>query len=43
VFDNSGDAHRLVAEITNGEQMELHTDTIPAWFASTKLWQSFQR
>ena len=42
VFDNSGDAHRLVAEITNGEQLEVHTDDIPAWFVNTELWQSFQ-
>ena len=42
VFDNSGEAHRLVAEITNGEQLEVHTDDIPAWFVNTELWQSFQ-
>lgn len=42
VFDNSGDAHRLIAEITDGEVLTLHTDTLPAWFTATALWRSFQ-
>jgi predicted ABC-type ATPase len=42
VFDNSGDAHRLIAEITDGEVLTLHTDTLPAWLTATALWRSFQ-
>jgi predicted ABC-type ATPase len=42
IFDNSGDAHRLVAEVTNGEELTAHTDSIPAWLAATELWQDFQ-
>jgi predicted ABC-type ATPase len=36
IFDNSGDGHESghtwLAEITEGKQLELKTDTIPAWF-----------
>lgn len=42
VFDNSGDAHELIAEIEDGERLTLHTAALPAWFATTTLWQSFQ-
>ena len=42
IFDNSEDAHRLVAEVTNGEELTVHIDSIPAWFAATELWQGFQ-
>ncbi len=42
IFDNSEDSHRLVAEVTNGEELTVHTDSIPAWFAATELWQDFQ-
>ncbi len=42
IFDNSGEAHELIAEITDGETLEVHTSALPAWFAATSLWQSFQ-
>lgn len=32
VFDNSGDHSVLLAEITNGAQLEYRTDDIPDWF-----------
>lgn len=31
LFDNSGAAPQLVAEITNGREVEYQTDTVPAW------------
>ena len=42
VFDNSGDAHELIAEISNGEELTVHATALPAWFTGTSLWQSFQ-
>lgn len=42
VFDNSGEQHVLIAEITEGETMTLHADMVPQWFTATSLWQSFQ-
>lgn len=41
VFDNSGEAHRLVAEVTEAEELTLHTDSLPHWFTQTELWRSF--
>ncbi len=32
IFDNSDRAHRWVAEITNGQTLELKTEQIPSWF-----------
>jgi predicted ABC-type ATPase len=41
IFDNSGDnatgKHTWLAEITDGRQLELKTDTIPAWFVRAVL------
>ena len=41
IFDNSGDnadgQHTWLAEITEGKQLELKTDKIPAWFKRTVL------
>lgn len=31
LFDNSGAAPQLIAEITNGREVEYQTDTIPEW------------
>lgn len=42
IFDNSGEAHELIAEVSGGDQLTLHTDQLPAWFTRTALWQSFQ-
>jgi predicted ABC-type ATPase len=42
IFDNSGAAHELIAEVTNGESLEVRTAAMPAWFVATSLWRSFQ-
>lgn len=42
IFDNSGDAHRMIAEVTDGHTLTLHTDTLPRWFTQSSLWASFQ-
>jgi predicted ABC-type ATPase len=42
VFDNSGEAHELIAEISEGDELTVHAQALPAWFTSTSLWQSFQ-
>ncbi|MES2186868.1 MAG: zeta toxin family protein [Pseudomonadota bacterium] len=42
IFDNSGDAHQLIAEMSEGEELRLHVTALPAWFTETSLWQSFQ-
>ena len=41
VFDNSGEAHELLVEISEGQDMVVHSSTLPAWFTATTLWQSF--
>lgn len=40
VFDNSGSERVWVAEITNGDEMEMKTDLMPYWFKTT-LWDRF--
>ncbi|QHJ01308.1 hypothetical protein GT347_26960 [Xylophilus rhododendri] len=42
VFDNSGQAHQMLAEVTDGDELTLHSDTLPAWFTGSALWQAFQ-
>lgn len=42
VFDNSGEQHELLAEIVEGDELRIHAAALPAWFAATSLWQSFQ-
>ena len=42
VFDNSGDAHELIAEVSNGNEMTVHATSLPAWFTGTSLWAAFQ-
>lgn len=41
VFDNSGDnadhQHTWLAEITDGQELELKTDLVPAWFQRAVL------
>jgi predicted ABC-type ATPase len=32
IFDNSGEKLEQLAEITGGEEMEIKTDALPAWF-----------
>ncbi len=41
IFDNSGAQHRWIAEVTDGEELAIHTDRLPAWFTETSLWRSF--
>ncbi len=41
VFDNSGEAHELLAEVVDGEELHVHAPELPAWFTGTTLWQSF--
>ncbi|MDO9159965.1 MAG: hypothetical protein Q7U45_10990 [Burkholderiaceae bacterium] len=41
VFDNScDDARVLVAEVTEGNELEMKTDLMPYWF-KTALWDKF--
>lgn len=40
IFDNSTDAHIWLAEITNGNSLEMKTDQMPAWFKKF-LWDKF--
>lgn len=37
VFDNSGTSRRWVAEITNGVDIQLHTNAVPNWFREAVL------
>ena len=40
IFDNSAHEHIWLAEITNGNSLEMKTDQIPAWFKKS-LWDKF--
>lgn len=40
IFDNSTHEHIWLAEITNGRELEMKTDQIPAWFKKA-LWNKF--
>jgi len=40
IFDNSGHARVWIAEVTEGESIEIKTDQMPAWF-KTALWDKF--
>ena len=39
IFDNSGDnqAHTWLAEITEGMELEMKSDRVPAWFKRSVL------
>jgi len=41
VFDNSGTRHKLLAQVVDGERMEIEVATLPRWFVETELWSSF--
>ena len=41
VFDNSGDKHKLLVQLIDGESMEIEAGAMPRWFIETELWQSF--
>lgn len=40
IFDNSGDVHVWLAEITDGEELEMKTDFMTTWFKKA-LWDKF--
>lgn len=41
VFDNSGSEHKLLVQVTDGDEMRVATSTLPRWFTETELWRSF--
>lgn len=41
IFDNSGAERVWVAEVTDGIEIEMKTDEMPAWF-KTALWDKFE-
>jgi predicted ABC-type ATPase len=41
IFDNSGGARVWIAEVTSGTEIEIKTDSMPAWF-KTALWDKFE-
>jgi len=41
IFDNSGSDRLLIAEVTDGVEIEMKTDEMPAWF-KTALWDKFE-
>ena len=40
IFDNSGHEKVWIAEVTDGVELELKTDEMPAWF-KVALWDKF--
>lgn len=40
IFDNSGHEHTWLAEITNGQALEMKTNQIPTWFKKS-VWDKF--
>ena len=40
IFDNSGREQVWIAEVTDGSDLEMQTDEMPAWF-KTALWDKF--
>ncbi|MEN9489786.1 MAG: hypothetical protein RJA63_235 [Pseudomonadota bacterium] len=41
IFDNSGHEKVWIAEVTDGVELEMRTDEMPAWF-KTALWDKFE-
>ena len=41
IFDNSGADRVWIAEVTDGTEVEMKTDEMPAWF-KTALWDQFE-
>lgn len=37
IFDNTGKSHELIAEITNGNSLELKTALLPTWFMNSVI------
>lgn len=42
IFDNSGDHHVLLAEVTGGDQLSTKAELLPQWFTESSLWLSFK-
>lgn len=40
IFDNSGDERVWIAEVTDGNELEMKTDSMPYWFKAA-LWDKF--
>jgi len=41
IFDNSGSERVWIAEVTDGVEIEMKADEMPAWF-KTALWDKFE-
>jgi len=41
VFDNSGDRHKLLVEVTDFDTIRLDASIIPPWLLATELWKAF--
>ena len=41
IFDNSGSRHKLLAEVTDFDEIRLGASVINAWFLKTQLWKIF--
>lgn len=41
IFDNSGSKHKLLAEVTDFDEIRLGASVINAWFLKTQLWKTF--
>ena len=41
IFDNSGADRVWIAEVTDGTEIEMKTNEMPAWF-KTALWDKFE-
>lgn len=41
IFDNSGAKHKLLAEVTDFEEIRLDASRISPWFLETELWKLF--
>lgn len=41
VFDNSGDHHELLVEVTSGDKLTVHANSLPHWFTSSSMWKAF--
>lgn len=41
IFDNSGSKHKLLAEVTDFDEIRLEASVLNPWFLDTELWKSF--
>lgn len=42
IFDNSGEAHKLLAQVIDYDEMIWEAEDIPAWFAETEVFREFR-